>query len=110
MKLESKDKVWKYICVAVHRCCPRNPPCRDESIVQESLRKGSMGDGASKALAESPLPRESRADIMLCPNLGPSEEKALEKYLQPRSSLGNPVRMELAPSLALNIARQRSTT
>ena len=37
------------------------------------------------------------------------EEKALEKFLKLMSDLGNSVRIKFVPSLALSIARQRST-
>jgi hypothetical protein len=42
--------------------------------------------------------------------LSPSEEKALFEFLLQMSDLGNPVRIKFLPSLAFNIARQRSTT
>lgn len=42
--------------------------------------------------------------------LTPSEEKALEVYLERISDLGNPVRIKFVPCLAFVIARQRSTT
>ena len=41
--------------------------------------------------------------------LKPSEEKALKKYLELMSNLGNSVRIKYLPSLAFSIARQRST-
>ena len=42
--------------------------------------------------------------------LTPEEEKAVVKFLLLMSNLGQPVRMKFIPSLALSVARQRSTT
>ena len=96
-----------------------------------------MSDRASEALAEGLLPGEPRTydAISKCSQvpfstlhhraqgrcskeqkaqgqqyLTPSEEKALEKVLKLMSDLGNPVRIKFVPSLAFNIARQRSST
>ncbi|KFX85876.1 hypothetical protein V490_09347 [Pseudogymnoascus sp. VKM F-3557] len=96
-----------------------------------------MSDRASRALAKGFLPGEpqvydvisNREDVPLStlnhrahgrPSieqkaqgqryLTPPEEKALEKYLKLMSDLGNHVRIKFIPSLAFNIARQRSTT
>jgi hypothetical protein len=96
-----------------------------------------MSDRASKALAEVFLPEEPRTYNTISKRskvppstlhhrahgrcskeqkaqsqqyLTPSEEKALEKFLKLISDLGNPVRIKFVPSLAFNIARERSTT
>ena len=41
--------------------------------------------------------------------LNPKEEKAIVKFLLLMSDFGQPVRTKFLPSLALNIARRRST-
>src|SRR5450432_1734110 len=96
-----------------------------------------MSDCASKALVEASLPGEPRTYDATSKRSGvplttlyhrdhgrpskekkaqgqqyltPSEEKALEKYLELIADLGNPVRIKYLPSLAFNIARQRSAT
>lgn len=95
-----------------------------------------MSDRASEALVEASLSGEARtydaiskrsgvplatlyhrhrgrrskeAKVQGQQYLTPSEEKALEKYLKLMADLGSPVRIKRLPSLAFNIARQRST-
>lgn len=96
-----------------------------------------MSDRASKTLAEASLlgepqtydARSKRSGVPLstlyhrehgrCSKeqkaesqqyLTASEEKALKTFLKLISDFGNPVRIKFLPSLALSIARQRSTT
>jgi hypothetical protein len=83
-----------------------------------------MSDRASEALVEGFLPGERRTYDAISKRKKvplstlhhrargrrPREEKALEKFLILISDLGKPMRIKFIPSLALSIARQRSTT
>ena len=121
-------------------CFSKELPTRSfyfSSHLHVKYSKCSMSDRASKTLAEASLlgepqtydARSKRSGVPLstlyhrehgrCSKeqkaesqqyLTASEEKALKTFLKLISDFGNPVRIKFLPSLALSIARQRSTT